>query len=421
VRRELNEIEYLNWCIGQPYNMVLAVQVRGDLTPDRLRAALDKAQLRHPLLRVNTEIGPNGRPWFSSDGVGAIPLAVVEGAAAQSARILVEREVDATFARDGAGAPRLPLMRVSLLRPRDPADPIGVVLTAQHVVADGLSLVFLFRDLLRFLDDPDAPVAVLDAPASAEDLLPAGVRRRIPRSPLRFRATLWLLKAYARLRYGRKPVAARPHTQQHRSWTLTTEQTSRLRARCRHEGVSIQSAIGAAFLPGFDVIHTPVSLRPLLGRPVGESVGLFVGSADVRMHFRASRGFWNNARRFHRRLRRAMRDPFRQFRLFSKVVPVEDMQQLGLLMVRMTGGQRLFSVTNLGQLDTGGLQLRARTLKIESFFGATTGLFDASVLTVYTIDGQMHLHLLANETEGAATSVREDSSRAVETLLDAAA
>jgi len=420
VRRELNEIEYLNWCIGKPYNMVLAVQVRGDLTPDRLRVALDKAQRRHPLLQVNTEIGPSGRPWFSSDGVGAIPLAVVEGAAPQSARRLVEREVDATFARDGTESPRLPLMRVSLLRPRDPADPIGVVLTAQHIIADGLSLVFLFRDLLHFIDDPDAPVAVLDAPASAEDPLPAGVRRRIPRSPLRFRATLWLVKAYARLRFGRKPAPARRHTQHHRSWTLTPEQTSRLRARCRHEGVSIQSAIGAAFLPGFDEIHTPVSLRPLLQRPVGESVGLFVGSADVRMHLHASRGFWNNARRFHRRLRRAMRDPFRVFRLFSKVVPVEDVQRLGLLMVRMRGGRRLFSVTNLGQLDAGGLQLRARTLQIESFFGATTGLFDASVLTVYTIEGQMHLHLLANETEGAATSVRDDSARAVQTLLNAA-
>jgi hypothetical protein len=396
------------------------VQVRGDLTPDRLRAALDKAQRRHPLLRVNTEIGPDGRPWFSSDGVGAIPLAVVDGAAPEDARALVEREVDATFARDDGGAPRLPLLRVSLLRPREATDPIGVVLTAQHIVADGLSLVFLFRDLLGFLDDPDAPVAVLDAPASPADLLPAGVRRRIPRSPVRFRATLWLLRAYARLRFGRKPAPARRHTQHHRSWTLTPEQTSRLRARCRNEGVSIQSAIGTAFLPGFDEIHTPVSLRPLLGRPGGESVGLFVGSADVKMRFRASRGFWNNARRFHRRLRRAMRDPFRMFRLFSKVVPVAAVQQLGLLMVRMMSGQRLLSITNLGQLDTGGLQLRARTLKIESFFGATTGLFDASVLTVYTIDGCMHLHLLANETEGAAISVSDESERAVQALVDAA-
>lgn len=68
MRRELNEIEYLHWCIGQPFNIVLAMQVRGDLSQDRLRAALDKAQRRHPLLGVNTEIDPRGRPWLSSDG-----------------------------------------------------------------------------------------------------------------------------------------------------------------------------------------------------------------------------------------------------------------------------------------------------------------------------------------------------------------
>jgi hypothetical protein len=37
MRRELDEIEYFNWCIGQPYNLVVAVQVRGDLLEQRER------------------------------------------------------------------------------------------------------------------------------------------------------------------------------------------------------------------------------------------------------------------------------------------------------------------------------------------------------------------------------------------------
>ncbi len=54
MRRELNEIEYLNWCFGQPYNIVISVRIRGNIPPDRLQSALDKAQQRHPLLKVNT-------------------------------------------------------------------------------------------------------------------------------------------------------------------------------------------------------------------------------------------------------------------------------------------------------------------------------------------------------------------------------
>jgi hypothetical protein len=419
MRRELNDIEYFNWCIGQPYNMVVVVGVRGDLKPDRLREALDKAQQRHPLLGVNTEIGPAGIPWFSSEGVGAIPLTVVDQSEPDGTRRLTETELSATFAMDQSGSPRLPLMRVSLLVPRDSAQPTAVVFTAQHVIADGLSMVFLVRDLLHFMEEPDAPVTVLDAPANPADVLPAKVRRRIPTSPLRFWFALWLAKVYVWLRFGRRTVPSKRRTQHHRSWELTPDQTNRLRARCRREAVSVQSAICTAFLTGFRAIHMPVSLRSLLARPVGESVGLFVGAAEVKMNYRAARGFWGNARRFHRRLRRALRDPFRIFRLFSKAVSAEAVRQLGPLLVAITSNQRPFAVTNLGQLDGNGLQLQGRNLKIESVFGAVTGIVDASVLTVYTIGGSMRLHVLANESDPSETVIRDEVDRAVRLLLEA--
>jgi hypothetical protein len=321
MRRELNEIEYFNWCVGQPYNMVVAVRIRGDVSPDRLRRALARAQERHPLLAVNTEPGPAGVPWFSSDGVGAIPLTVVDPAGPDAARRLADGELTSTFARDGAGTPRLPLMRVALFRPGDPTRPVDVVFTAQHVIADGLSMVFLVRDLLHFMERPDAPVSVLDAPASPEDLLPARVRRRIPASARRFRLVLWLATAYVWLRFGRDAGPPRPPTLHHRSWELTPDRTDRLRARARREGVSVQSAICTAFLRGFGAIHNPVNLRPLLARPVGESVGLFIGAAEVKLRYREARGFWGNARRFQRRLRGALLNPFGVYQLFCKAVP----------------------------------------------------------------------------------------------------
>lgn len=418
MRRELNDIEYFNWCIGQPYNMVVAVQVRGDLKPDRLREALDKAQQRHPLLRVNTEIGPAGIPWFSSEGVGAIPM-TVDPAEPDATRRLTETELAATFAMDQPGSPRLPLMRVSLLLPHDSAQPTSVVFTAQHVIADGLSMVFLVRDLLHFMEEPDAPVTVLDAPANAADVLPAKVRRRIPKSPLRFWFALWLTKVYVWLRFGRRVVHSKRRTQHHLSWELTPDQTNRLRARCRREAVSVHAAICTAFLTGFKAIHTPVSLRSLLARPVGQSVGVFVGAAEVKMKYRAARGFWENARRLHRRLSKALRDPFRIFRLFSKAVPAESVRQLGPLLVAMTANQRPFAVTNLGELDGNGLQLQGSNLKVESLFGAVTPIVDASVLTVYTIGGSMRLHVLANESDLSETVIRDEVARAVGLLLEA--
>ena len=85
----------------------------------------------------------------------------------------------------------------------------------------------------------------------------------------------------------------------------------------------------------------------------------------------------------------------------------------------MMSSGRPFAVTNLGQLDGDGIRLQGRSLSIQSFFGGTTAVVNSSVLTVYTIDGCMHLHLLASEEDGAPRSVRDDSARAVKMLLDA--
>jgi hypothetical protein len=417
VRRELNEIEYFTWCFGQPYNIVATVQIRGGVRADQLRAALDQAQRRHPLLAVNTEIAEDGVPWFSSEGVGPIPLTVLEDA--EGAAQLVARELTATFTMDRRQAARPPLMRVSLLLPRDADQPATLLFAAHHVVADGLSLAFLVRDLLRVMEEPDAPVDVLAAPASAEDLLPARVRRRIPRSPRRFRIVLALVRTYAWLRFRRSAPTPRTHVQRQLAWRLTTQQTLRLRGCCHREGVSVQAAICTAYLPTFPAIQIPVNLRGLLARPVGESLGLFIGAANVSMKYRPTRGFWANARRFQTRMRRAVRDPFRLYRLVAKSVPASDFRRLLPLMVKIVALQRPFSISNLGELDRQGLHLVGRQLKVESFAGAVTGIVESSALTVYTIGGEMHLHLLATETDPLSTAVRDDAERALQRLLTA--
>lgn len=423
VRRELNEIEYLNWCVAQPYNMVVAVEIRGEIDPEGLRLALDKAQVRHPLLAVNTELGPNGIPWFSSSGVGGIPLSVVAAASHETALAFAEKELTASFERDRAGSSRLPLLRVALFLPAEARETASLVLTVQHVIADGLSMVFLVRDLLHWIEQPDSELPVLDAPARADDLLPPAARRRVSTSPTRFQLVLALAKLYSRLRrglrFGERAPASEKHVLHHRTWVLTREQTSALRARCRREGVSVHAALCTAFLPAFPAIHTPVSLRPFLARPVGESLGLYVGAAEVKLAYHGTLGFWRNARRFRHQLKRQLRDPFGVFRLFSKAVPVELVQRLGPLIVELTSGGRPFAVTNLGDLDAAGLGLGQGRLKIEAFFGAVMGIVDSSVVTTCTLGGRLRLHLLATETSSHETAIRDDAEQAVRRLVAA--
>lgn len=420
VHRELNEIEYFSWCLGQPYNIVVEVKLSGAVRPEALQAALHRAQVRHPLLGVNTEPGPSHVPWLSSEGVGPIPLTVIEDAAPDAATALLERELETPFAMDSAATPRLPLIRVALLLPADHPPGASLVITNHHMIADGLSILFLVRDLVRFIEQPEAPFEVADALVSSEELMPPAVRRRIPRSSWRFRVTLFLVRLWAPIALWLRPVKRTGFTHQRRSWTLTEAQTQRLVARCHQEGVSIHGAVCTAFLPDFPSIHTAVSVRGLLGRPVGEAVGNVVGSVMVSLRYRPGRTFWENAHRFQRKLRRGLRNAFSMYQLFSRAVPLELVEQLGPLLVTLAGKDRPFGITNLGRLDARAATLFAGSqLEIESFLGAMTPKFGASAMSVYTVRGRMRINLLAREPETNPTEIRDDSDRAIARLIAA--
>ena len=103
--------------------------------------------------------------------------------------------------------------------------------------------------------------------------------------------------------------------------------------------------------------------------------------------------FWVNARKFNGKLRKSLRDPFSVFRLFSKDVQLKAMQEYFTLFADLMSDQHPFAITNLGSLDKMGVRFQVGDLRVESFFGGVSEIIDASVLTVYTIDGAMHFHI----------------------------
>lgn len=422
MRRELNEIEYLNWCFGQPYNIVVAVQIHGDIPPDRLQSALDKAQQRHPLLRVNTILGERGIPVFVSEGVGAVPLTVLDRADQNHALRVTEEELTTPFAMNEPVGSPLPLMRVTFLRSLNSAiEPSDIVICAQHTIADGMSMVFLVRDLLVFMTDSEQPVTALDVTASLADIFPANVRKRVPKSAFRFKASLLLMKLYRRLKFRHgvhKPRTFVPSSRIY-SWQLTVDQTGVLLARCKQERVSVQSALCTAFLTSFTAVNTPVNLRPQLALPVGEAFGLFAGAAVIKMKYDVSADFWINARKFNGKLRKSLRDPFSVFRLFSKDVQLEAMQEYFTLFADLMSDQHPFAITNLGSLDKMGVRFQVGDLRVESFFGGVSEIIDASVLTVYTIDGAMHFHIHYMEHVMSAGEVEKLVGKAMGLLRSA--
>jgi hypothetical protein len=284
--------EILNRRIGAS-NILVASRVRGPLTPELLRHALDLLQRRHPRLQSTIE-GPDADLRFRDGRAGLIPLGVARFGDEAAALALeledLNRPIDS----------RACLLRATLLVPEDPGGPRRLVLLSHHAAVDGYSLVELLEDLLSYcrrlaaretIDAPDvAPRALLP---SAHDLMPADLKG------LRGRVGNWLhgRRTRARLRGFRartlpieRLVPLRERTSGAVRRLLCEDHVRALKARCEENGASMHGILCAALLfavalrlPGPEppdgipvICRSSVSLRQKVQPAVGrKDLGLY--------------------------------------------------------------------------------------------------------------------------------------------------
>jgi len=181
-----------------------------------------------------------------------------------------------------------------------------------------MSLAYLARDLMVHLGDPDRKVAVLPGPVPIDrDNIPADVS----------------LNAIARFFIGRinerwekekiffdqedyrdlNQAYWMNYKHQMLSIELSEAQTLALVERCRKEDVTVNTALATAFAgaqyifqgdESYDPnIGVAGSLRDRLPKPAGEAMGFYAGVVTLPFKYDRRRGFWENARRFHRKVK----------------------------------------------------------------------------------------------------------------------
>lgn len=279
--RPLGSLEQVFWLCDQnhPAHFALAAEIEGAATPAAWRGALDALQRRHPLLAVGIAAGEDGVPSFVQQPDAPIPLRVVPGADWPAE---VARELSRPFLAGEA-----PLLRATLLHGARAA---VCVLTAHHSVADGISLTYLFRDLLQSL--ARRPLTALPVPASHEARLrlPAGVP---PAPPAADRAPLASYREWE----GAPPFVDRLR--------LPAALSRELRTLARQERTTVHGALAAALTlarthladaPSVPArILSPIDTRKLLG--LTDECALVVEAAVTRPAQEPGDTFWDLARR----------------------------------------------------------------------------------------------------------------------------
>jgi NRPS condensation-like uncharacterized protein len=186
-----------------------------------------------------------------------------------------------------------------------------------------LSLAYLARDLVQHLGDPLREVEILPDPAPVEiNTIPDSVSvNRIAHFFVNRINKKW---AQERETFDQEDYEALNDAywtnfgHQLLSIEMSEQQTTELVDRCKREGVTVNSALIAAFvgaqasLQGMpntpSSIATAGSLRDRVRPTVGEVMGFYAGAVTLKHQYKTDVGFWDNARKIHQKVKSLIND-----------------------------------------------------------------------------------------------------------------
>jgi len=308
--RKLNNYERIFY-LFPGYSVTLAARIKGDLSESRLREAIREAAGVYPLTGAKVVFDANHDAWFSIDNV--LPASFRS----------VDRTSDTTWYEEMRAEQRevftpqkSPMIRFVLARSREMSE---LVIICGHTICDGMSLVYLVREILARYVNPGQEATPMPTP-DISDIFP----EEKGFSFKRFMADLYV--KYGRRRFEKNPYYFSQEDYEAvneaywKKWdygaalmVFEPEETRELHGRCREHDVTVGSAVTAACLAAheevsgaftghFKVISIPFDLRRHADRPLGDVFGLCAGTSQLKHTYRSDLSFWENASLIHEEL-----------------------------------------------------------------------------------------------------------------------
>ena len=293
-----------------PFSTVTMVaRIKGKVTEEMLKSAVEKVQQRHALLRVRIKDNRKGELWFTSEGVQKISIEVFPRKSendwikihAEGAKIPYDFETS-------------PPIRFILVQSPDMSE---LIILCHHIICDGMSLAYLARDLMVHLGDPAAKARVLPVPAPIylenlpKDVAPSGlIKYFVNKIKQKWADEIVFFDQEDYVALNKAYWENFNH--EILSVELSEAETSVLVARSRKENVTVNTALITAFsgAQNFVVGEKPhhaktvsaVSLRDRLPNHPGEGMGYYALGLEVNYKYNVKKSFWENARIYHKKV-----------------------------------------------------------------------------------------------------------------------
>jgi hypothetical protein len=381
--RALGPSEHYFWLSNQtsPKHFAVAAQISGFTKTSSWQAALAAVQQRHPLLQVRIAEDQAGVPYFRRLNEAGIPLRVVRGDVAENWQREMALELATPLPlKDGL------LVRAVLIHEENRS---AVIISAHHSIADGLSLVFIVRDLLKALSGRS--LQGLQLTPSQEglcDALGPGPAAPQPDPP-----------ALKPVRPGQLPDRSRS-TPSIQSLRLSAEISGRLRERARQERTTVHGALVASLsVAGRRIsrkwmeepvrVVSPVNNRKLLG--LNDECLLAILFPITEHHPQSDARFWDVARGVTRDLApaRTIKGVAATFAAFGQLISSgPDVNAISQFELRMCVNEMMLS--NLGVLP---IETDYGNLTLEAVWGPSVfvGIEGEQMIGAATLHGAVHL------------------------------
>ena len=293
-----------------PFSTVTMVaRIKGQVTKEMLKNAVQKVQQRHTLLRVRIRDNQDGNLWFTSDRVGEIPVEVVSRKTEND-----WIEIHAIRSKLPYEFETRPAIRFVLVQSEAVSE---LIILCHHMICDGMSLAYLARDLMTYLGIPESEAQVSPAPEPITmenipgEVAPSGlVKYVINKIKQNWR------DEYESFDQEDYEALNKAYWENYRHEILAVElseaDTTALVQRCRQEKVTVNTALITAFLGAQNAVMDPqphhaktvsaVSLRDRLPISPEEGMGYYALGLEVTYKYNPKKSFWENARKYHKKI-----------------------------------------------------------------------------------------------------------------------
>lgn len=391
MKRKLTSIEHMI-----DGNIVYFVRLAGFFATDRLRSAIARLQHKHPALRMVIREEPDGL-HYEYDCASEIPLRILQREGESDYRRESDAELKTRFSHDQ------PQLRIVWLHSEKEQD---LLFVASHRICDGMSMLTIVREVLRFLHNDEIPDPY--SPITPDDII-GDYRPRYPRTR-RFGAHLCNGALYLIPESRRDPG----NYEFCLEWHASEAMSDALRQRCRAEGVSVHAALNVALnralfrvlgkrkMPAW--IESPMDARR--GRlAILRSDMLFFGGGSLTLGTQrtSQEDFWEQTRIAHRNLRagieRELQNVPGRYQFFGLLRPLSDAKIRTMMRIaevlRVNGSWNRFALSNLGNVEVtepdAPFTVVDLRLYVHSFNIRLLGL------VCYLLNGQMRFYYVGDE------------------------